>query len=73
MSDREQVKKIIDELPDYKISGLLTFLQGVQFDDDLEDDLYCEMLLKKFEEDDDPEKNKLISIEELAKSQGIDL
>ena len=38
MSEREQAKQIIDMLPEYKISNLLLFLRGMQFDDDIEDD-----------------------------------
>lgn len=45
MSERELAKQIIDKLPEYKISSLLLFLRGIQFDDDIEDDLYCEKLV----------------------------
>ena len=38
MSEREQIKQIIDKLPDYKINRLLIFLQGMQLDDDIEDE-----------------------------------
>ena len=34
MSEREQAKQIIDNLPEYKIGNILLFLKGVQFDDD---------------------------------------
>ncbi len=44
MSEREQAKQIIDKLPEYKVKNLLLFLKGIQFDDDLEDDLYCQKL-----------------------------
>ena len=37
MSEREQAKQIIDNLPEYKIGNILLFLKGVQFDDDMED------------------------------------
>ena len=36
MSEREQAKQIIDRLPDYKISYLLLFLKGMEFDNELE-------------------------------------
>ena len=42
MSEREQAKQIIDQLPEYKMGNLLLFLKGMQFDDDIEDDLYCQ-------------------------------
>lgn len=35
MSEKEQAKMIIDRLPDYKLPGLLLFLQGMQFSDEL--------------------------------------
>lgn len=44
MSEREQAKQIIDSLPEYKIGNILLFLKGVQFDDDIEDDLICDEL-----------------------------
>lgn len=44
MSEREQAKQIIDSLPEYKIGNILLFLKGVQFDDDMEDDLICDEL-----------------------------
>ena len=48
MSEREQAKQIIDSLPEYKIGNILLFLKGVQFDDDMEDDLYCEKLVQDY-------------------------
>ena len=36
MSDREQAKQIIDQLPEYKIGNLLCFLKGIQFDDEFQ-------------------------------------
>ena len=39
MSEREQAKQIIDTLPDYKMQAILMFLRGVEFDDELEDDM----------------------------------
>ena len=73
MSEREQAKKIIDRLPDYKIGNILLFLKGVQFDDDIEDDIFCEQLAERYFNDPDPEKEESITIEELAKDLGIDL
>ena len=73
MSEREQVKQIIDKLPDYKINSILLFLQGIAFDDEMEDDLYCEKLYQDYLNDSDPQKDETITIEELAKREGIDL
>lgn len=73
MSDREKAKQIIDSLPEYKISNILLFLQGMKFDDDIEDDLYCEKLVQDYLNDPDPEKNETITLEELAKREGVEL
>ncbi|MGI5947735.1 MAG: hypothetical protein ACOX8K_10055 [Lachnospiraceae bacterium] len=73
MSEREQAKQIIDKLPEYKINRILTFLKGVAFDDDLEDDLYCEKLYQDYLDDPDPEKDDSITLDELLKREGIEL
>lgn len=73
MSEREQAKQIIDQLPEYKISGLLLFLQGMKFDDEMEDDLYCQRLYQEYLNDPDPEKHQTISLEELCRQEGIAL
>lgn len=73
MSEREQAKQIIDQLPEYKISGLLMFLQGMKFDDEIEDDLYCERLVEEYENDPDPDKHQTVTLEELCKREGIQL
>ena len=68
MSDREQAKQIIDQLPEYKVS-----LRGMLFDDELEDDLYCEHLVETYLNDPSPDKHDTISLEELARREGIEL
>ena len=73
MSEREQAKQIIDQLPEYKMGNLLLFLKGMQFDDDIEDDLYCQKLHEDYLNDPDPEKDEGITIEELAAREGIEL
>lgn len=67
MSEREQAKRIIDRLPDYKISRLLLFLQGVQFDDEIEDDLYCQRLMDDYRNDASPDKHETITLDELER------
>ena len=42
MSNREEAKQIIDKLPEYKIEKILLFLKGIEFDDEMEDDIFCE-------------------------------
>ena len=73
MSEREQAKQINDSLPEYKIGNILLFLKGVQFDDDMEDDLYCEKLVQDYMDNPDPEKTETVTLEELAKREGISL
>lgn len=73
MSEREQAKQIIDQLPEYKIGRILVFLKGVQFDDELEDDLFCERLVEDYLNDPDPHKHDTITLEEFAKREGIQL
>ncbi|MCD7791782.1 MAG: hypothetical protein LUC20_04270 [Oscillospiraceae bacterium] len=73
MSEREQAKQIIDLLPDYKINSLLQFLRGMAFDDELEDDLFCEKLVEDYLNDPDPDKHETITLEELAQREGIAL
>ncbi len=73
MSEREQAKLIIDRLPEYKIGALLTFLKGMAFDDEIEDDLYCEKMVDDYLNDPDPSKHEAITLEDLAKREGITL
>lgn len=73
MSEREQAKQIIDQLPEYKIGNLLLFLKGIQFDDDIEDEIYCQKLYEDYLNDPDPEKDEEITLEELAAREGIEL
>lgn len=73
MSEKEQAKQIIDQLPEYKIGRILVFLKGVQFDDELEDDLFCERMAEDYLNDPDPHKHDSITLEELAAREGIQL
>jgi len=72
MSEREQAKQIIDQLPEYKMGNLLLFLKRMQFDDDIEDDLYCQKLYEDYLNDPDPEKDEAYTLEECKKEWGID-
>lgn len=42
-------------------------------DRELADDLYCEKLVEEYLDNADPEKHETISVEELAKREGIAL
>ena len=67
MSEREQAKQIIDGLPEYKIGRLLLFLQGMQFDDEIEDELYCERLMDDYRNNTSPDQHETVTLEELEK------
>lgn len=72
MSEREELLQIINNLPDYKISKLLLFFKGIQFDNEIEDDLYCEKLVQDYINDPDPEKDQVYTLEECKKEWGLD-
>ena len=67
MSERDQAKQIIDRLPDYKISPLLLFLRGIAFDDEIEDDLYCQRIVDDYRNNPDPQKHETMTLEEFKK------
>ena len=71
MTEREQAKQIIDTLPEYKISNILLFLKGIQFDDEIEDDLFCEKLVRDYDNAPDEDKEG-IPLEECLKEWGLD-
>lgn len=71
MSNREEAKQIIDKLSEYKIEKILLFLKGVEFDDEIEDDIFCENMVQKYLNDDSLDKHDTITIEEFAKQEGI--
>ncbi len=68
MSEREQAIQILDQLPDYKITKILYLLKGIQIDDEIEDELFCERLAERYLSD--PE-HETISFEEAIKESGL--
>ena len=73
MSTKEKIINIVDTLPEHKLAQILIFLQGVQFDNEIEDDLFCEQLYQRYLDDPDPHKHDVISLEDLAAREGIAL
>lgn len=73
MSNKEMAKQIIDKLPDYKIERILLVLRGIELDDEIEDDIFCENLYQRYLEDDSLDKHDTITLEEFAKQEGIEL
>ena len=70
LSEKEIAKKIIDDLPDYKISRILYLLKGIQIDDDIEDDLFCEKLANDYYNSD---VHKTVAFETVLKEVGLTL
>ena len=71
MSNRYLAKAIIDKLPDERIDRVLFFLMGVQYDADIDDDLFCERLLDEYLNDNSEDKHDTINIEDFAREQGV--
>lgn len=68
MSEREQAKQIIDQLPEYKMSKILYLLKGIQIDDEIEDELFCESLAERFLND---QEHEFIPFEDAIKEAGL--
>jgi len=49
------------------------FLKGVQFDDEIEDEICCQKLYEDYLNDPDPEKDETYTLEECKKEWGIDV
>ena len=73
MSNREIAIDLINNLPEYKLTYIITFLKGVTYDDDIEDDIYCRKLVDEYLNDKSPDKHDTVSVEELAKELDIAL
>ena len=73
MSNREIAIDLINNLPEYKLAYIITFLKGVTYDDDIEDDIYCRKLVDEYLSDKSPDKHETVSIEDLAKELNIAL
>ena len=55
------------------MAGTTEYKNKWQFDDEIEDERYCEKLYQDYLNDPDPDKNETISLEELAEQEGITL
>lgn len=75
MSVREQLDQLTATLPDYKLAYVLAYVQGLIADEESEkqDDLYCEQLLKDYQNDPDPQKHDAVPLEQLAQELGVAL
>ena len=68
MSDRELAKQIIDQLPEYKIAKILYLLKGIQIDDEIEDELFCENLAERYLND---SEHEVIPFEDAIQEAGF--
>lgn len=74
MSNREKAKSIIDSIPESQMEYIVNMLQNLHMAlEEAEDDAFCEKLYEDYLNDDDPEKDVGISIEQLADELGITL
>ena len=74
MSNRDIAQNIINTIPDSQMGYIVNLLQNFQMAlEEAADDAYCERLYNDYVNDEDPEKNTGMEIEEFAKSLGIEL
>uniref|UniRef100_UPI004025C7D4 hypothetical protein n=1 Tax=Faecousia sp. TaxID=2952921 RepID=UPI004025C7D4 len=55
------------------MAGTTEYKNKWQFDDEIEDERYCEKLYQDYLDNPNPDKNETISLEELAEQEGITL
>ena len=74
MSNREKAIDIINALPDSQMEYIVNMLQNLHMAlEEAADDAFCEKLYEDYLNDDDPEKDVGIPIEQLAEELGITL
>ena len=69
LSTRERCTQLLDAVPDFKLSFVLAYLQGLIAGEEAEDDLYCEALYQQYLQD--PEREVEYSLEECKKEWGL--
>ncbi|MBQ3426131.1 MAG: hypothetical protein IJH37_03180 [Clostridia bacterium] len=71
MSNKEQAIALLDTIPEYKLGYIVGFLKGVQMDDEIEDMLFCQRMVDEYENDESPDKDETITLEELKEELGL--
>lgn len=71
MSNKEQIMKLLDKVPDYKMGYILAYVQGITADEE-NDDIFCERMVQNYLNDPNPEKDKGYTLEECRKMWGLD-
>lgn len=69
MSTRERCNQLLEALPDFKLSLVLAYLQGLNAAEELEDERYCDALYQEYLAD--PERDVEYSLEECKKEWGL--
>ncbi len=70
MSEKEQIIKLLDIVPSYKIRYVLAYVQGITADE-AADDAFCEQLYQDYLNDPDPDKDEGFALEDCKKEWGI--
>ncbi len=70
MSEKEQIIKLLDIVPGYKIRYVLAYIQGITADE-AADDEFCEQLYQDYLNDPDPDKDEGFTLEDCKKEWGI--
>ena len=70
ISNKERIVQLLDSVHEYKMGYILAYVQGITADEEA-DDRFCEKMLKDYENDTDPEKDKNYTLEECMKDWGL--
>lgn len=71
MSKKEKIVQLLDIVPEYKMGYVLAYIQGITADEEA-DDAFCEKMIRDYENDTDPEKDKEYTLEECKKEWGLE-
>ena len=70
MSEKELAMHLIDLLPEEKLGYVIGYMQGLAAQE-AEDDAFCEKLYQSYLQDDDPEKDVGVPLEQCKAEWGI--
>lgn len=70
MSNKDKIISMLDSIPDYKIGYVLAYVQGIAADEEA-DDAFCQRMVDNYENDPDPTKDEVFSLEECKQEWGF--
>lgn len=73
MTTLEKAYNVLRHLNEEELNAFLVLFGKDIPDDEAADDAFCEELLQKYEQDDDPEKHDAISLEDFAEELGLNI